>query len=258
VREARRLQRAVRLGVRALPHHVRQHRAVRPAHRRTHLAPDRGKQHARGPLAGLAHVDVRIGVVAGHDRRQAHDVVVDVGVHVERDADRRARVDGADAPQQLALAVLVRARDHRAVQVEQDAVPAAGAHRIDDAARDRLERVVVDRAAGVRLAGDRALDRGALALRDRDESAERAAGAAVRVDRRGPGEHAGPVAEEALERRGHRREGIGLVLELREQQAHGAISSDDGAPRGPRSRRTGHGSTPQGRRRARGAADGSG
>jgi hypothetical protein len=53
--------------------------------------------------------------------------------------------DGPDAPQQFAFAVVVAARDHRAVQVQQD--PSQPRHRIDDAAGDVLEGDVLDRPA---------------------------------------------------------------------------------------------------------------
>jgi hypothetical protein len=104
---AARLQLAVRLVVGALAHHVRQHRLAAPGHHRLGL-PGSAPARAAGAQAGLVHVDVRIGLVAG-DHRALRRCVVEVGVHVQRDADGHRGRDGADAAQQLALAVLVAA-----------------------------------------------------------------------------------------------------------------------------------------------------
>jgi hypothetical protein len=83
-----------------------------------------------GAAAGDRHVDMRIGAVADHRAGVPHHLRRHVGVEVEAADDRQRLADQpADAAQQLALAVLVMRRDHRAVQVEIDAVERAGAQR---------------------------------------------------------------------------------------------------------------------------------
>ena len=166
-------------------------------------------------------VDMRIGVIAGDHGRMTHDVVVDIGVHVEGYADRRDGIDGTDAPQQFALTVFMRSGDHRAMQIEQDAVPAALAHGGQDGRHDLLIGVVFNRAARVGIAGDRHLQFGTLGLRKLDETGQGAAGAAMRRNGRIAHQHRRAITEEALDRRGHRGKGIGLVLEHCGKQAQG-------------------------------------
>ena len=112
---------------------------------------------------------------------------------------------GADAAQQLALAVVHVLGDHRAVQREERGVAAAA-----DGADDGVAHVLVGRAldvAGrVRAGGDGDDDLGAHLLRHLEEPAELRVGVAELLDRGGAGER-----PEGGERRGHGREGIGLV-----------------------------------------------
>ena len=89
------LQFLVRVIVGALPHHMRQHRHIAPRHDRLHLAADRAQQDLTGEPGGLVGVDVRIGPVAGHDGRIGDDLVIEIGVHIERYGDRRVGVDRA-------------------------------------------------------------------------------------------------------------------------------------------------------------------
>ena len=56
-----------------------------------HLAAHRPQQDLAGALGGVVGVDMRVGAVAGDDRRVVDDRVVEVGVHVERHGDRRRR-----------------------------------------------------------------------------------------------------------------------------------------------------------------------
>ena len=98
-------------------------------------------------LAGLVHVDVRIGLEAHHHVGVVDHGGRDVGMQVERHADGHARRLCAQALQQIALAVRAVLRDHRAVQVEQDGVAACG--RIDDALRQLGVGRRIDRPARV-------------------------------------------------------------------------------------------------------------
>ena len=134
-----------------------------------HLAADRPQQDLAGALRGLVGVDMRIGAVAGDHRR-----VVD---HRRRrgwracrgDRDRRLRIDRADAAQEFALAVLQALGDHRAVQVEHDAVEAALRDGLADAVGDVLEGRVLDRArSAARRRRSAARSRPSRARRDRD------------------------------------------------------------------------------------------
>jgi hypothetical protein len=122
---ATRLQFAVRGIVGALSHHVRQHRSATPGHRRARAAGQQSEQRSARAHAGLVHVDMRIGLVAGDHGGVARAAVVEVGVHVEGDADRHvgaiARMRRSSSPSPSSCDW----RDHRAVQVEQHAVAAA-------------------------------------------------------------------------------------------------------------------------------------
>jgi hypothetical protein len=152
------LQFPVRVVVRALPHDMRQHRDIAPGHHRPDLAAHRREQDLAGALGGVVGVDMRVGAIAGHHRRVVDDRVVEVGVHVERHRDRRRRVDRADAAQQFPLTVFQALGDHRAVQIEHDAVIAAGlaplGDRLADHAGHVLEGRVIDRPRGRRAGGD--------------------------------------------------------------------------------------------------------
>ena len=76
-----------------------------------------------GALAGHRHVDVRIGAIADQRGRELRHLGRQIGVIVEARHDRQVVADdAADAPQQLAFAVLGVLRHHGAVQVEVDRV----------------------------------------------------------------------------------------------------------------------------------------
>ena len=70
------------------------------------LALEHAHQRIAGAPAGVVHVDMRIGLVAGDDVGMLDHLRVEVGMHVVADGDRRLRVDGADAREQRAFAVL--------------------------------------------------------------------------------------------------------------------------------------------------------
>ena len=131
-------------------------------------------------------------------------------------------VDRADAPQQLAFAVLV--ASVTIAPCRSSMMPSKPpSDRVADLAGDVLEGGVVDRPARRRAGGDRHHDLGALALGQLDEGAERRAGAAVGGAAPRRRRAAPPPTAEARERRRHRREGVGLVLHLRDDELHAAI-----------------------------------
>ena len=100
----------------ALPQHVRQHRLVAPGHDRLHLPADRTQQNLAGELGGFVGVDVRVGAIAGHDRRIGNDLVIEVGVHVERDGDRGPEVDRTQPLRELPFAVFEALGDYGAIR----------------------------------------------------------------------------------------------------------------------------------------------
>ncbi len=163
---------------------MRQHRRVAPGHHRPDLAAHRREEDLAGAFGGVVGIDMRIGAIAGHHRRVVDDRVIEVGVHVERHRDRRRRVDRADPAQQLPLAVLEAFRDHRAVQIEHDAVIAALAHRLADCPGHLLIGGVLDRAARRRPGGDRQHHLGPFPLGEIEIGAEPRPGAAIGPDRR--------------------------------------------------------------------------
>ena len=179
------------------------------------------------------HVDVRVGLVAGDHGRIAGEAVVEVGVHVERHADRHVGGDGADASQQLAFTVFVGLRHHRAVQVEQDAV-ATGGHRIADPAGDVLERGVLDRAARPGRRGDRDRDLGSGGVGELDERGDRRAGAGIGGARRVAFRRGAAADSKTRERRRHRRVGVRLVLHLGDDELHADLRTMPGVTGGPR------------------------
>ena len=206
--------------MRALRHHMGKHRHIAPRHHGARLAPDRLHEKRAGAARRLRHVGVRIKVIAGDDRRKLDDVLIDIGVHVERDGDRHLRVDGTNAAQELALAILHMLGDHRAVKIEHQAVEAAFRDRI----RDRLGAGLISRAlhgsARRRARRDRHHDLRPDARRDIEEATHASAGAAVMRDR-GFSEQGGVAfPAKPRDRRRHRREGVRLVRELRDQETH--------------------------------------
>jgi hypothetical protein len=118
-----------------------------PAQRGLAAPREQVEQQAAGMLAGLVHVDVRIGLEADDHVRIADHRGRHVGMQVERHADGHARRRGAQPHQQVAFAVDAVLRHHRAVQVEQDGV--AARRRIDDALRERGVGAGIDRPARV-------------------------------------------------------------------------------------------------------------
>ena len=219
---AHRLQLLVRIGVRALAHDVRQHRRAAPgrdgrAPRPSARAAARGRRAP--PVSCL--VDVRIGVVAGGHRRRQHHVVVDVGVHVVGDGDRRLRVDRADAARSA------RPRRPRSPPPPWRRAGRAGCR----PSRPSGHRRRWPRRSPHRRRAARRPEGGACAAMEETTSAP-ASSATLRkppkqvpvlrkkASARSPSQQLLAVAAEALARRGHGAEGVGLVREAGDQQAH--------------------------------------
>ena len=205
--------------------HVRHERQGMPGGRRGRAVHGLEQRLAR-PHAGLVHVDMRIGAVAGECRRQQRQVARQVGVEVERDRNRQVRRFGPDAAQQLALAVVEALRHHRAVEVEEERV-AALPDRLQHGVGDEVENVVRRGRARMRVRRNRHGERRTLALGDVDIGGERIVGAAI--DAHGLFAPRGPVrrtdAPEGGNRGWHGREGVGLVAHQRRDEAfaaHGA------------------------------------
>ncbi len=178
------LQFLVRMVVGALPHDMGQHRHIAPRHHRPYLAADRAQQDFARKLGGFVGVDVRIGAVSGDHGRIGDDLIVEIGVHIERHGDRGLGVDRAQPFEKLALAILQAFGDHGAVQIEHDAVEAAAGHRFADRVGDVGIGGVLDRTARRRPGGDRQDDLRALPLGEIEIGAEPGAGAAKCADRR--------------------------------------------------------------------------
>ena len=87
-----------------------------------------------GAAAGLAHIDMGIGAIAGHDGDVIDHDSRQVGMEIKRHGDGDIRRGGPDAAQQLALAVVMGFRHHGAVQIQHDAV-ASRPDRITDCIR---------------------------------------------------------------------------------------------------------------------------
>ena len=122
---------------------------------------------------------------------------------------------------QLALAVLEALGDHRAVQIEHDAVEPAFRDRVADDRRGACARRRRPRpgrsAARRRRSATRS--RRPRARRDRDRRRARCRCRDSR-DRRLAVKRA-PARAKPRERRRHRREGVGLVRELHDEETHG-------------------------------------
>ena len=138
--------------------------------------------------------------------------------------------DGADAAEQFAFGVVEALRHHGAVQFEEDAVEGTCLHRVgqggDQEGGDALEGFGGDRAGGVGEAPEERRDLRPGLLRRGDGAGAGHRGRAQGLDQ-GVGalqrrEAAG--AEEVLPARRHRREGVALVLEAADGDAHRAQS----------------------------------
>ena len=211
-RDAALLQRFVGFGVRALAHHVRQHGLVAPAHDGLDLALERAHDDVGRAQPGGVDVHVRIGMEAADDGGVPDDVVVEVGVHVQRYRHRRRRIDLAQAAQQVALGVFHALGHHGAVQVQQDGVEAAALDLVQHQPAQAFVCLGAGRPAGPGFGGDRQHDLGA-AARHLDVAAQAAVGVLIGPDGAFAGQNFGIAAKEAFQRRGHGRVCVRLVLD---------------------------------------------
>ena len=199
-------------------------------------------EHAVEPFgaasAGGAPVDMGIGAVGGNEVRRRDHRGRDVGVQVERHQDRHVRTDGvAHAGEQLALAVVVVFRHHRAVQLEEDRVRLLAAQPVDHDPGHALEGVARDLAARHRPApGERDHDVPGLLGRiheigDREIDAPEGRKHAFADGQRRPR----PGLHEVVPGRRFRDESISLVHEPadRDPQTH-SPSPKRAPPRAPR------------------------
>jgi hypothetical protein len=201
-----------------LAQRVREQGAVAPRHDRLHFFLQRAQQDAARQLTGFVLVHVGVGLVPGEHVAVAHHALGEVGVQIERDCNRGVRGNGAEPLQQGALAVVgAIGYHHCAVQVEKDRV-APFRHGVADDAADAIVGCTVDRTAGVGPRGDRREQLRAGGLGEVDERRHRQPCALHRVVSRLPEKRS--VVAERLPRRGHRREGVGFVLHLRDDDAH--------------------------------------
>ena len=109
-------------------------------------------QPLRRAAAGLGHVDMRIGAEGDQQVGRIDHELRRVAVQIEADGDGNVRADDLAHPgDQLALAVVEMFGDHRAVQVEADAVERAGRGDAgDDLAGDALVGLAGDMGGGNR------------------------------------------------------------------------------------------------------------
>ncbi len=202
---------------------LRQDRGVAPRHDRFDLALHHAHQDGPGQFSGFVLIHVRIGLVSGDDVAVAHHALGDVGVQVQRHRDRRARRDGADFLEQRAFAIVGAVRHHHgAVQVEQYGIATLG-HLVANCVADAVIGVAVHRTARIRPGGDRSGHLGAELL---GEIQERRHGHAFALHRlEGIATEVRTLRPELLPRCWHRREGVGLVLHLGNDEFHFLMNS---------------------------------
>ena len=159
-----------------------EHRPPRNDGLRAHLALHRAFEQMGALPGAFVLVDMRIGAegnqgagIVGHGLRH-------VGVQVERHDDRHVGPEpSAQARQQLALAILVGVDDHRAMQVQQDAVDRTlTLDRREDHAADLLEGVIGHGARRIGVGRDRVDQRPTVFVGRLEGRAQGRAGAAER------------------------------------------------------------------------------
>ena len=186
-------------------------------HRRGRRAGQQGREQTHDMFAGLDHIHMRIGLEADDHVAMVQHGLGDIAMQVQRHADGHARCRRPDPTQQLALAIVMAAGDHGAVQVQQDAVAAASDRR-HDGLRHGLEGLVLDRPRGHGMGQHRHLDPGVDAAGKGVECADRrriAVGGGQRL-----GAH---FRAERGQRRPHRRKAVGLVIEAgKDEPGHAA------------------------------------
>ncbi len=187
------------------------------------LLADQPVEQRRGAAAGRRHVDMRIGAVADHRGGVPYHLRRHVGVEIEAGDDRQCGTEqGADAAQQLALAILEMRRDHRAMQVEIDAVERTrGGEVLEQPRRDALIHILIDIGRGRRRAPRQRHQLMAQPAQRADRAGDRNVVAGDRLEQRRPADIAGPGIGplEILPGRALRREGVGFVLKPADRNA---------------------------------------
>ena len=149
----------------AAGHEAVDHPAVPDRHGRPDLAPSGRQQQGHQLLGPLDEVGVRKFLVADEDVGRGQHRPGHVAVRIEGGTDRRLGAgERADAGEQVAFAVVIAMRDHRAVQAEGDRIHR---QRLGELAQDLVAEALVGSSAGGsrrRRAGDRALDQGVAIL----------------------------------------------------------------------------------------------
>ena len=169
------------------------------------------------------HVDVRIGVVSAENRQARDHVGIEIGVHVERRANRNCRLQFAKPAQEFAFAIFMRGRDHRPMQIEQDPVEDPAPGRVEDQSHDPLVGLGFDQPARARFGDHGHRDLAAFAIGHFEEAAHSRARAAPGCCRGVTDERGVAVAEKPAQRRRRGREGVRFMLEAGQEQAKGGF-----------------------------------
>jgi hypothetical protein len=175
------------------------------------------REMSRGGAAGVGHVDMGIGAI-GNQRVGVFDHFGrHIGVQVEADHERQVLADRlANAGKDFTFAVVEMFCDHRAVQIEIDAVDGAGGlDAVDDGLGDALIGVLCDVGRRACRAPDRRHQLPAFRFRRRHKTGHADIDVAHPLEQPGAVRHRRPAAaphERVIDRLG-RREGVGLVQE---------------------------------------------
>ena len=119
-------------------HDRRQQRLPAPGHDGLHGAVECSDQDPPCLHAGLVHVDVRVGLVAGNDCCVVDQGAGQVRVIVERHRNGHVRCDAANALDDFPFSIVAVVDYHRAMQIEHDGV-AARAYRLFEGTQQRFK-----------------------------------------------------------------------------------------------------------------------
>ena len=107
--------------------HQLDHPAIIERHHRPDLAADGPDDDGDEFLGALDEIDMRVFLVEDDGVCEPHPLLGQVAMRIEFDADRHLRPDqSADMLEDVALAIVIAMRHHRAVQAEQHAVDRQG------------------------------------------------------------------------------------------------------------------------------------
>ena len=202
----------------------RDHPAVERGHHRPHRAAGGAQREVEELLGALVGVGVRVLLVEHQEVARRQHLPGEMAVRVELGADHDGRADqGADAREQVALAVVVAVGDHRAMQRQQ--------HDLDRECRPQLvEQPVAERLPGVargragrRGEGGEALDHGEAIAGRPPARGDQRPGEEARLLGMAAGRKPEVLLETAEPGR-DRREAVGLRAERRHEQPHASIS----------------------------------